>query len=57
MTAKHRNGGLRIIARAQNDDAAFLPAAELASRYRSKALSPVEVIRAVLDRMRDTWPP
>src|SRR4029078_13587495 len=38
-------------ARASNDDAAFLPAAELLSRYRSKALSPVEVVRAVLDRI------
>ena len=28
-----------------------MPAAELASRYRSKELSPVEVVRAVLDRI------
>jgi aspartyl-tRNA(Asn)/glutamyl-tRNA(Gln) amidotransferase subunit A len=36
---------------ALKDDAAFLPAAELLSCYRSKALSPVEVVRAVLDRI------
>ena len=36
---------------ASGDDIAFLPAAELLARYRRKALSPVEVIDAVLDRI------
>ncbi|TMJ81974.1 MAG: amidase, partial [Alphaproteobacteria bacterium] len=39
------------MARASNDDVSFLPAAELLARYRRKELSPVEVVRAVLDRI------
>jgi aspartyl-tRNA(Asn)/glutamyl-tRNA(Gln) amidotransferase subunit A len=45
------NGGPRIIAAAPRDAAAFLSAEELLSRYRRKELSPVEVARAVLDRI------
>ena len=37
--------------RASNADAAFFPGAELLARYRRKELSPVEVVRAVLDRI------
>lgn len=33
------------------DDIAFLPVAELVARYRRKALSPVEAVRAALDRI------
>jgi aspartyl-tRNA(Asn)/glutamyl-tRNA(Gln) amidotransferase subunit A len=35
----------------ESSEVAFLPAAELIARYRSKSLSPVEVIHAVLDRI------
>jgi len=51
VSATSQCGGSRIIASAPKDDAAFLPAAELASGYRSKELSLVEVVRAVLDRI------
>src|SRR5882672_9039879 len=44
-------GGPRIMAAAPEDAVAFLSAAELTARYRSKELSPVEVARAVLDRV------
>jgi aspartyl-tRNA(Asn)/glutamyl-tRNA(Gln) amidotransferase subunit A len=40
-----------IIAAAPKDAIAFLPVAELLARYRRKELSPVEVVRAVLDRI------
>jgi aspartyl-tRNA(Asn)/glutamyl-tRNA(Gln) amidotransferase subunit A len=43
--------GSRIITAAPKSDVAFLPVAELLARYRRKELSPVEVIRAVLDRI------
>ena len=46
------NGGPRIITPAPKDAIAFLSTAELLARYRSKVLSPVEVMRAVLDSHR-----
>jgi aspartyl-tRNA(Asn)/glutamyl-tRNA(Gln) amidotransferase subunit A len=45
------NGDPRITTAAPKDAAAFLSAAELLARYRSKELSPVEVVCAVLDRI------
>jgi aspartyl-tRNA(Asn)/glutamyl-tRNA(Gln) amidotransferase subunit A len=45
------NGGPRIITEAPKDATAFLSAAELLARYRRKELSPVEMIRAVLDQV------
>jgi Amidase len=35
-----------------NADLCFMPATELVARYATKSLSPVEVTRAVLDRIR-----
>ncbi len=35
-----------------NTDLCFMPATELVARYAAKTLSPVEVTRAVLDRIR-----
>ena len=43
------NGGPHITA--PKDPPAFLPATELLARYRSRELSPVEVLRVVLDRI------
>src|SRR5215470_16883174 len=40
-----------IIAAASKDAIAFLPVAELLARYRRKELSPIDVVRAVLDRI------
>jgi len=40
-----------IITQAPRDAIAFLPAAELLSRYRRKTLSPVETVDAVLDQV------
>ena len=40
-----------IITQASRDAIAFLPAAELLSRYRRKTLSPVETVDAVLDQV------
>jgi aspartyl-tRNA(Asn)/glutamyl-tRNA(Gln) amidotransferase subunit A len=45
------NGGPRIITAAPKEDIAFLPVAELLTRYRSKDLSPTELLRVVLDRI------
>jgi aspartyl-tRNA(Asn)/glutamyl-tRNA(Gln) amidotransferase subunit A len=45
------NGGPHIITAAPKDVPAFLNATELLARYRSRELSPVEVVRAVLERI------
>src|SRR5262249_1881491 len=45
------NGGPRIITKAPKDATAFLPVAELLSRYRRKDLSPVEMVDAVLEQV------
>src|SRR2546429_666985 len=45
------NGGVRIITEAPKDATAFLSVAELLARYRRKDLSPVEMVRAVLDQI------
>src|SRR5258708_6461444 len=45
------NGGARIITKAPKDATAFLSVAELLARYRRKDLSPVEMVRAVLDQI------
>lgn len=39
-----------------SDDLAFVPATELAARIRSRALSPVELMRATLDRIERSQP-
>jgi Asp-tRNA(Asn)/Glu-tRNA(Gln) amidotransferase A subunit family amidase len=44
------------LARAGADELCFLPARELLRRYRARSLSPVEVTRAVLDRIADVNP-
>src|SRR5256885_14242535 len=45
------NGGSNITNAPSKDAVAFLSAAELVGRFRRKELSPVEVMRAVLDRI------
>ena len=35
----------------REDDLCFVPATELAARVRARDISPVEVVRAVLDRI------
>src|SRR5258708_13866352 len=45
------NGGTRIISEAPKDGIAFLSVAELLARYRRKEVSPLELLRAVLDQI------
>ena len=45
------NGGSNITNAPSKDAVAFLSASDLLSRFRRKELSPVEVMRAVLDRI------
>ena len=45
------NGGPRIITEAPKDAIAFLSVAELLARYRRKEVSPLELLRAVLDQI------